>query len=63
MLADPGWGWHIETAVHIIRMILGGVFDQYPKLQIVIGHLGEPVYGAKARCHADGDDQTGPSDQ
>jgi len=41
MLAGPGWGWHIETAVHIIRIILGGVFDRYPKLQIVIGHLGE----------------------
>jgi uncharacterized protein len=36
MLAGPGWGWHIETGVHIIRLILGGVFDQYPKLQIVI---------------------------
>jgi hypothetical protein len=41
MLAGPGWGWHIETAVHVIRLILGGVFDRYPKLQIVIGHLGE----------------------
>src|SRR6202050_678909 len=41
LLAGPGWGWHIETAVHVIRIILGGVFDQYPKLQIVIGHLGE----------------------
>ena len=41
MLASAGSGWHIETAVHIIRIILGGVFDRYPKLQIVIGHLGE----------------------
>jgi uncharacterized protein len=41
LLAGPGWGWHIETAVHVIRMILGGVFDRYPKLQIVVGHLGE----------------------
>ncbi len=36
-----GWGWHIETSVHVIRMILGGVFDRYPKLQVVIGHMGE----------------------
>ena len=36
-----GWGWHIETSVHVIRMILGGVFDRYPKLQIVVGHMGE----------------------
>lgn len=41
MLAGSGWGWHIETAIHVIRLILGGVFDRFPKLQIVIGHLGE----------------------
>ena len=43
MLSGPGWGWHIETAVHVIRMILGGVFDRYPKLQIIIGHMGETL--------------------
>ena len=43
MLAGPGWGWHIETAIHVIRLILGGVFDQYSKLQIVIGHMGEAL--------------------
>ena len=43
MFAGPGWGWHIETAIHVIRMVLGGVFDQYPKLQIVIGHMGETL--------------------
>ncbi len=41
MLAGPGWGWHIETGVHLIRMMLRGVFDRFPKLQIVIGHMGE----------------------
>ncbi|MGH6671209.1 MAG: amidohydrolase family protein, partial [Xanthobacteraceae bacterium] len=34
-------GWHIETAVHVIRMISGGVFDRFPRLQIVIGHMCE----------------------
>ena len=43
MFAGPGWGWHVETAIHVIRIILGGVFDQYPKLQIVIGHMGETL--------------------
>lgn len=43
MLAGAGWGWHIETAVHLIRMILGGVFDEFPQLQLVIGHLGESL--------------------
>jgi len=39
----PGWGWHIETAVHLMRLILGGVFDRHPKLQVIIGHLGEGI--------------------
>jgi predicted TIM-barrel fold metal-dependent hydrolase len=43
MFAGAGWGWHIETATHLIRMILGGVFDRHPKLQVVIGHLGEGI--------------------
>jgi hypothetical protein len=35
------WGWHIETATHILRIILSGAFDQYPNLQFIIGHMGE----------------------
>jgi predicted TIM-barrel fold metal-dependent hydrolase len=51
MLASAAWGWHIETAVHLIRMILGGVFDKYPKLQVVIGHLGEGIPFMLPRLH------------
>ena len=40
-LATVGWGWHINTATHVLRMILGGVFDRYPALQVIIGHMGE----------------------
>ena len=43
MLAGAGWGWHIETALHVIRMILGGVFDRFPNLQIIVGHMGETL--------------------
>ncbi len=43
IIAGPGWGWHIETGMHIMRMIFGGVFDRFPKLQIVIGHMGEAL--------------------
>ena len=35
------FGWHIETAVHAFRLILGGVFDHCPNLKVLIGHLGE----------------------
>ncbi len=41
LLARNAWGWHLETALHILRIILGGVFDQYPDLQFIIGHMGE----------------------
>lgn len=40
-LSTVGWGWHINTATHVLRLILGGVFDRYPGLQIIIGHMGE----------------------
>ena len=40
-LAGPGWGWHMETGVHVMRMALGGCFDRFPKLNLLIGHLGE----------------------
>lgn len=42
-LSIAAWGWHIETAVHVIRIIASGAFDEYPKLQLVIGHLGEGI--------------------
>jgi uncharacterized protein len=41
MLAGGAWGWHIETAIHMIRIVCGGVFDRFPKLQFIIGHMGE----------------------
>ena len=40
-LATAAWGWHVETAVHVLRLVLSGVFDRYPRLQFVIGHMGE----------------------
>ncbi len=43
MFSRAGWGWHIETATHVLRMIVGGVFDRYPKLQVIIGHMGETL--------------------
>ena len=42
-LSRAAWGWHIETAVHVLRLILSGAFDQFPGLQIVIGHMGEAL--------------------
>lgn len=40
-LVGATWGFGTETATHVLRLILGGVFDRHPKLQVVLGHLGE----------------------
>jgi uncharacterized protein len=52
MFGSPGWGWHIETAVHVIRLVLGGAFDRFPNLQLVIGHLGEGLLSLFPRLDA-----------
>lgn len=36
-------GWHYEAGIQFIRLILAGVFDEYPDLQIILGHWGEVV--------------------
>jgi len=50
LFANAGWGWHIETAVHVLRMILGGVFDRFPKLQVIVGHMGEGLPFMQSRA-------------
>lgn len=42
-LATGGLGWHLETGIQIVRLILAGVFDRFPDLQIITGHWGEVV--------------------
>jgi predicted TIM-barrel fold metal-dependent hydrolase len=35
------WGFTVETATQAIRLVLSGVFDKYPGLKIILGHMGE----------------------
>lgn len=42
-LGTSAWGWHVETGLHVLRLVLAGVFDRFPELQVVIGHMGEAV--------------------
>jgi gamma-resorcylate decarboxylase len=42
-LLGPNWAFHAETAVHALRLIGSGLFDEYPNLQIILGHLGEGI--------------------
>lgn len=48
--ANAGWGWHAETAVHILRLVLSGALDRHPKLQLIIGHMGEGLPAMLDRC-------------
>jgi len=45
-LLGPNWAFHAETAVHALRLIGSGLFDECPNLKIVLGHVGEgiPIY-------------------
>ncbi|KAK1989130.1 hypothetical protein LZ30DRAFT_744581 [Colletotrichum cereale] len=36
-----GWGWHARTGLHLLRLFAAGVFDRFPRLQVVLGHMGE----------------------
>jgi 2,3-dihydroxybenzoate decarboxylase len=40
-LLTAGWGFTVETATQAIRMVLSGMFEAYPRLKIILGHLGE----------------------
>jgi 2,3-dihydroxybenzoate decarboxylase len=35
------YGFAVETGLHLLRIVVAGVFDRFPKLKIVVGHLGE----------------------
>jgi 2,3-dihydroxybenzoate decarboxylase/5-carboxyvanillate decarboxylase len=42
-LSRAAWGYAVETATHAFRLIVSGVLDRFPKLQIVLGHMGEGI--------------------
>ena len=50
VLEAAGWGWHAETAVHVLRLVLAGTLDRHPRLKLIIGHMGEGLPAMLARC-------------
>lgn len=40
-LHAPKWGFAIEASTHVLRLISAGIFDRFPNLQLVLGHMGE----------------------
>ncbi|MFF4489970.1 amidohydrolase family protein [Streptomyces sp. NPDC001544] len=43
MLATGAFGWHYDAGLTVLRMIVAGVFDRFPDLQVILGHWGEVV--------------------
>jgi 2,3-dihydroxybenzoate decarboxylase len=37
------YGFGVETGLHALRIITAGVFDRFPKLRIILGHMGEAL--------------------
>jgi len=50
VLEAAGWGWHQETALHVLRLVLAGTLDRHPRLKLVIGHMGEMLPMMMARA-------------
>lgn len=42
-LSTSGWGWHAECGMHVLRMVVAGVFEDLPDLKIIVGHMGEGI--------------------
>jgi predicted TIM-barrel fold metal-dependent hydrolase len=40
-LARAGWGFSMDTSCHFLRILFSGAFDAFPRLKIILGHLGE----------------------
>ena len=46
IFSGSGYGWHQEVLTQSLRLIMAGVFDRFPRLQMIVGHMGEglPFY-------------------
>jgi len=51
-LATGAWGWHTETGLHSLRLMITGIFDRFPRLKIIIGHMGENLPFSIARAES-----------
>lgn len=49
-LATGGWGWHAECGMHVLRMVVNRVFQHFPGLQVIVGHMGENLPFSLARA-------------
>ena len=50
-LARAPWGFAVDTSCHFLRLVFAGLFDAYPRLKIILGHLGEGLPFAMHRMN------------
>ena len=50
-LARAGWGFAVDTSCHFLRIVFAGVFDAFPRLKFILGHLGEGLPFAMHRLN------------
>ena len=69
-LLGATWSWTAETAAHALRMVFGGTFHRFPKVTVILGHMGETLpyllwrLDSRSRVQLNPDKQNGrlPSD-
>jgi 2,3-dihydroxybenzoate decarboxylase len=61
VLGGPSWGWTAAVGAHALRLIYGGVFDEFPGASVTLGHMGELLPFQLARL--DSRYQTVPTDR
>ncbi len=42
-LVGPMWSWGTDTAAHVLRLVFGKVFDDFPEAKLLLGHMGEAL--------------------
>lgn len=42
-LNGPVWAWTVETGSHALRLVFGGTFKRFPKVKVILGHMGETL--------------------
>jgi predicted TIM-barrel fold metal-dependent hydrolase len=50
VLEAAGWGWHSETAIQLLRLVVAGTLDKHPRLKLIVGHMGEMLPMMMARA-------------
>ena len=49
-MMGPMWAFGVETAAHALRLMTSGLFDRYPRQQMILGHMGEGLVAMMARA-------------